>query len=114
MTVFFASHGTRRDMYGEQEKKALRCVQPFAFRDEANTNGVDIQANPHEEFVIDELHRLHTLSIVDKHRRLPLLAWYLDINYWDNPGCTWRYAQHPLSNSPCDSPRRKVLRVGVH
>jgi hypothetical protein len=50
---------------------------------------------PHREFVTDELHRLHTLSNVDKHRQLPLLTWYLDIHYWDNPGCTWRYAQHP-------------------
>lgn len=92
---FFVGHRVRRDMYGEQEKKALRCVQPFALREEASAYGVNIQDDPHHEFVTDELHRLHTLSNVDKHRRLPLLAWYLDINHWDDQGCTWRYAQLP-------------------
>jgi hypothetical protein len=92
---FFEGHGIRRDMYGEQEKKALRCVQPFALREEATAYGIDVQADPHREFVTDELHRLHVLSNVDKHRRLPLLAWYLDFHFWDNPACSWRYAQDP-------------------
>lgn len=107
-------------MYGDQEKKALRCVQSFALREEAGTHGVDIQADPHLEFVTDELHRLHTLSNVDKHRRLPLLAWYLGFHYWDNPECTWQYARHPhaelqdealvgyLTNSSQGSPAAQV------
>lgn len=94
---FFVNHKYRRDMYGEQEKNALRCAQPFALREEAATLGVDFQTDPHVEFVSDELHRLHTLSIIDKHRRLPLLAWYLSINYWDNPKYAWRFAQHPYA-----------------
>jgi hypothetical protein len=94
---FFANHRYRRDMYGEQEKKALRCVQPFALREEAAALGVDFQTDPHIEYVSDELHRLHSLSIVDKHRRLPLLAWYLAINYWNDPNYDWRFAQHPYA-----------------
>lgn len=94
---FFANHRHRRDMYGEKEKRALRCVQPFALREEAAALGVDFQTDPHIEFVSDELHRLHTLSTVDKHRRLPLLAWYLAINYWNSPECDWRFAQHPYA-----------------
>ena len=90
---FFQGRGVRRDMYGDQEKKALRSVQPFALREEAKTHGVELQTDPHLEFVTDELHRLHTLSSVDKHRGLPLLAWYLDFVYWDNPDCSWRDAQ---------------------
>jgi hypothetical protein len=92
---FFQGHGVRRDMYGDQEKKALRCVQPFALREEAKDHGVELQNDPHLEFITDELHRLHTLSVVDKHRRLPFLVWYLDFMYWDNPDWAWRYAQPP-------------------
>jgi hypothetical protein len=92
---FFAKNKHRREMYGEQQKEALRCVQPFALQEEASTHGVDFETDPHLEYITDELHRLHTLSNVDKHRRLPLLSWYLDINYWDDPECSWRFARHP-------------------
>jgi hypothetical protein len=91
---FFARRD-QRDLYGDQDKKAIRCVQPFALREEAAALDVDFQTDSNIEFAIDELHRLHTLSIVDKHRRLPLLSWYLSINYWNDPECDWRYAQHP-------------------
>jgi hypothetical protein len=30
-----------------------------------------------------------------RHRRLPLLTWYLEINYWTHDKCKWGYAQHP-------------------
>jgi hypothetical protein len=92
---FFANHGIRREMYGEQEKKAMRCVQPFAMREEAGALGVEFQTDPHVEFSIDELHRLHSLSVVDKHRRLPLLTWYLEFSYWNDEKCKWGYAQQP-------------------
>ena len=86
---------TNATFMGDQDKKAIRCVQPFALREEAAALDVDFQTDSNIEFAIDELHRLHTLSIVDKHRRLPLLSWYLSINYWNDPECDWRYAQHP-------------------
>ena len=40
------------------------------------------------------LSRLHTLSNIDKHRRLPLLAWFPDLVYWfsdeEEDGYQWR------------------------
>jgi len=83
------------DLYGPQDQAAIRCAQPFAMREEAAAHGLDFQTDPYVEFVIDELHRLNSLSVVDKHRRLPLLAWYLEINYWNDEKCKWGYAQHP-------------------
>jgi hypothetical protein len=91
----FFERRNQRDLYGEQDKKAIRCVQPFTLSEEAAALGVNIQTDPRMEFAIDELHRLHSLSIVDKHRRLPLLSWYLDINYWNDDKCKWGYAQEP-------------------
>jgi hypothetical protein len=87
--------GIRREMYGEQERAALRCVQPFAMREDALAFGVDMKTTAEYEFITDELYRLHTLSIVDKHRYLPLLAWYLDFLYWESGDYRWRYAQPP-------------------
>jgi hypothetical protein len=91
----FFERKNQRDLYGSHDKEAIRCVQPFAMREEADAHGVVFQTDPHVEFVINELHRLHSLSVVDKHRRLPLLTWYLDINYWNDEKCNWGYAQHP-------------------
>jgi len=89
----FFNHRIRRDMYGDVERAALRCVQPFAFREEALAHGIDPQTSPEYELLFDELHRLRTLSNLDKHRRLPLLAWYVDFLYWDDPSYSWRGAQ---------------------
>lgn len=91
----FLDRKDQRDLFGAQDKAAMRCAQPFAMREEAAAHGADFQTDPHLEFAMDELHRLHSLSVVDKHRRLPLLAWYLEINYWYDEKCKWGYAQHP-------------------
>jgi hypothetical protein len=94
----FFNHRIRRTMYGDQERAALRCVQPFAFREEALAHGVDVQTSPEYEFLFDELHRLRTLSNLDKHRRLPLLVWYVDFLYWDNPAYSWRYSEPRMAD----------------
>jgi hypothetical protein len=91
----FLNRKDQRDLYGAQDKAAMRCAQPFALREMGTAHGVEFQTDAHVEFAIDELHRLHRLSIVDKHRRLPLLAWYLEINWWNDEACKWGYAQHP-------------------
>jgi len=91
----FFNRKNQRDLYGEQDKKAIRCVQPFAMREEAGAYGIALHTVPHVEFAIDELHRLHALSVVDKHRRLPLLTWYLEINYWYDLECEWAYERRP-------------------
>lgn len=90
--AFFADHRTRRDMYGPQERAALRCVQPFSLREEAAELHIDRSTTTQYDYVTNELYRLHQLSNLDKHRRLPLLAWYLDFLYWDDIHCSWRYA----------------------
>lgn len=91
----FFDRRDQRDLYSAQDKAAIRCVQPFAISEEASALGVNFQTGLRIEFAIDELNRLHSLSNVDKHRRLPLLSWYLDINYWTDEKCKWAYAQHP-------------------
>jgi hypothetical protein len=51
---------------------------------------------PALEYRIDELARLSKLSNIDKHRRLTLVAWYVDLVYWAGPGPTsWHPAQYP-------------------
>lgn len=89
---FFDGHKLRKQMYGQRERDTMRCVQPFAIPDEAASCGVKWTTPPDEEYRINELARLNHISNVDKHRRLPLLSWYLDIVHWfgEDPGITWR------------------------
>jgi hypothetical protein len=94
----FVSSPVRRGMYGQQERDALRCVQPFALHDELAALGTDPATSLADEYRINELARLNRLSNLDKHRRLPLLAWYAGFVYLtgDAPGCTWsRPARQP-------------------
>lgn len=93
----FLNRSNQRNLYGTHDRNAMRCVQPFAMQEEARTYRVSVQANPQVEFAINELNRIHKLSIVDKHRRLPLLSWYLHFTYWTEPSCSWKFAQRPNS-----------------
>src|SRR5260370_27355443 len=77
----FLSRKDQRDLYGEHERHALRCVQPFALREEAAAHGVTFATTPEEEYRIDVLARLSHVNNLDKHRRLPFLAWYVDFGY---------------------------------
>lgn len=92
---FFDDNRHRRELFGPRERDAIRCVQPFAIREEAAALGVDWITSPEEEFRYDQLSRLGVLSNIDKHRRLPLLAWYLDLVYWpaDDSDVTWAPAR---------------------
>src|SRR5215471_4796135 len=54
---FFDSHKFRRQMYGQRERDTMRCVQPFAIREEAAAYGVDWATSPEEEYRINELAR---------------------------------------------------------
>jgi hypothetical protein len=89
----------RKTMYGQRERDTMRCVQPFAFREEGEALGVEWVRSADEEYRVDELARLSHLSNVDKHRRLPLLAWYLDIVYWPggDPEVTFRTDREPYT-----------------
>jgi hypothetical protein len=93
---FFREWKVRQDMYGPRERDAMRCVQPFAIAEEAAECGVEWAATPAEEYKINELARLSKLSNIDKHRRLTLVAWYVDLVYWTGPRPTsWRPARYP-------------------
>jgi hypothetical protein len=79
--AFFRKKG-RALLYGQQQCLALRCVQPFAFTEEAATHGVTGGSTPAEDRDSDAIYRLHQVSNIDKHRRLPLLSWFPGMVYW--------------------------------
>lgn len=99
---FFDNHMRRRSMYGEQERHALRCVQPFALSEEATALGLEQTTSAEIELKTDSIYRLHRLSIVDKHRRLPLLSWFPNMHYWSGPpgGASYRWRQAASANAP--------------
>lgn len=75
--------GPARDrLYGDAERKALQCVQPFALTDEAREFGVERTTDPQDDLLTDHAHRLNTLWNIDKHRRLPGLAWAREGRFW--------------------------------
>jgi len=76
----------RRDgLYGPAEIAALRSVQPFALGDEARALGVAVTDSPELTLKTDELYRLHQVSCIDKHRRLPIVALFPGLVYWTAP-----------------------------
>lgn len=83
----------RRAIWGAAEIAALRCAQPFGLHEQMTAMGAELATSLDDEYRISELARLNRLSNLDKHRRLPLLAWYTDIIY--GPGfredCCWIY-----------------------
>jgi hypothetical protein len=87
----FLSREGRPIMYGEREIAALLCAQPFAIHDELTAAGTELASTLDDEWRISELARLNRLSNLDKHRRLPLLAWYVDLVYFtaNIPGWQW-------------------------
>lgn len=81
----FFQQSQRRHLYGTKEINALKCVQPFALDDEARERGIDVGRSDDLSYRTDELYRLHRVSLVDKHRRLPLVAWFPRLVYWSSP-----------------------------
>jgi hypothetical protein len=73
----------REEIYGEAERRALECVQPFAIGHEARDLGVEWSTPADQELQIDGAWALNTVWNIDKHRRLPELAWSRDeLFYW--------------------------------
>lgn len=94
----FLARSDQQNLYGDIERKALRCVQPFAIPEEALGAGSTMAATRQEDYELDELARLSHLNNRDKHRYLPLLAWLPDqLAYLigDVPKCQLQWAQAP-------------------
>lgn len=87
----FFKQGKQRDLYGKQERAALRCVQPFAPVEEAAEHDVQLTSS-HD---VDPLYRLHKLSVPDKHRRRPMVSWFPNLVYWTVPAVGASYRWRP-------------------
>jgi len=73
----------RAEIYGDTERRALECVQPFAIGQEARELGVEWSTPADQELQMDGAWALNTVWNIDKHRRLPELAWSRDeFFYW--------------------------------
>jgi hypothetical protein len=72
----------RARLYGDAERRALECVQPFALTDEMRSMGVEPATDPATDLLMDHAYGLNTLWNIDKHRRLPELAWALEGPVW--------------------------------
>jgi hypothetical protein len=91
----FFKNSKREDLYGKQERAALRCVQPFAPVEEAAEHGAQLISSPDFDLKIHNLYRLHSLSVIDKHRRLPVLSWFPSLAYWSPPAVGASYRWRP-------------------
>jgi hypothetical protein len=72
----------RAEIFGETERLALQCVQPFALGEEARSAGVEWSTSTDQELLTDGAWALNTVWNIDKHRRLPELAWGRDDLFW--------------------------------
>jgi hypothetical protein len=73
----------RAEIYGQGERNALRCVQPFTLGEEARGLGIEWSASADHELLTDGAWALNTVWNIDKHRRLTALAWGRDeFFYW--------------------------------
>lgn len=86
----------RSRLYGDVERRALRCVQPFALTAEARDVGVERTTDLQDDLLTDHAYALNTLWNIDKHRRLPELAWAIDdLVSWSSPDdVVYRWVGH--------------------
>jgi hypothetical protein len=85
----------RSKLYGDDERRALQCVQPFALADEMRALGVEPGTDPQSDLLSDHAFGLNTLWNIDKHRRLPELAWAAEGPvWWAGDSTSYRWAGH--------------------
>jgi hypothetical protein len=92
--------GRRKALFDTKAEKALRSVAPGCwFSSEAIVDG-ELIMTFREEVTRDKLWQLHRLSIIDKHRRLSVIALWPEPVYWmntngeDSPD--WRWGTPPF------------------
>jgi hypothetical protein len=64
----------RGRLYGDVERRALKCVQPFALTDEALESAFSGPLLPQDDLRTDHAYVLNALWNIDKHRHLPGIA----------------------------------------
>jgi hypothetical protein len=85
----------RSRLYGDVEREALRCVQPFALADEARAVGVEPSTVAQDDLLMDHAYALNAVWNIDKHRRLPRVAWTLDsLVWWSKDGAAYQWIGH--------------------
>jgi hypothetical protein len=98
----FFGHRWRRDVFDERDQMAMRSVQSFYHREQTDRGSTE---SYERLFQFSQLNRLRIISNIDKHRRLPLTAWALDIVYWgnDSEGPSGRQMRPPNPGDPEDT-----------
>lgn len=88
----FFQHPLRSNLYSDTGRRGLQCVQPFARADEMQERGVEPATDPKSDLLTDHAYALNTIWNIDKHRRLPELAWAAEGPVWfeEVTGCRWR------------------------
>jgi len=97
----FFQHCMRADLYGPQERQAIRAVQPARLHDYLTETGQIPAHKRTEEVAYDFLTVLNRLSNIDKHRRLHVVTCWPDLVYWgsDDPSKRrWAWGALPLKN----------------
>lgn len=91
----------RTSLYGDRERAALRCVQPFSIDERAKAAGVEVEEDADRRLREDALFRLHQVSVIDKHRRLPLVT-LIPENFvaWNAPPEGETYHWEPVGSAP--------------
>ena len=82
----FFQHPLHSSLYSEAGRRALQSVQPFARSDEMREHGVEPGTDPKSDLLTDHAYALNTIWNVDKHRRLPELAWAAEGPVWFEGG----------------------------
>jgi hypothetical protein len=100
----FFAHGRqgslRSGLYGDVERRALQCVQPFALTDEARAVGVERTTTPQDDLLTDHAYVLNALWNIDKHRRLPGIAWATGPVWWSGDIAAYRWIEHVRELAP--------------
>lgn len=82
----FFQTSRRMGLYDDRAREAFRSVQPFSWLEEARELGIALERGFDEEYRWSKLHGLDVLWNIDKHRRLPLLAWWPELIWWGSDG----------------------------
>jgi hypothetical protein len=88
---WFSDRG-RDKLYDERARRALESVQPYAEIELMREAG--IERSYEESLRWNELHRLHVVWNIDKHRRVVDLTWRPDLVWWGSSGPSQRVMLH--------------------